>query len=344
MALSLVKAFPGATLYTSLYEPDLTFGEFGDVPIETSMLNGISLFRRHHRLALPLLAPCFSAMTVDADVVVCSSSGWAHAVRATGRKIVYCHTPARWLYDTARYVSTSPVARVAARSLRAPLVRWDREAAATAHRYISNSTVVRERIRRTYGIDAAVVPPPQTVDSSGQQRPVDGLGDSYYLCVSRLLSYKNVEQVLKAFSRLPEHRLAVVGSGPEERRLKALAPRNAVFLGTVLDPELRWLYSQARALVSASHEDFGLAPVEAAAFGVPAVVLRAGGFLDSVIEGRTGIFFDRADPDSIRDAVQRRERHAFEPQTLRAHAGSFSERAFQSRLRDIVDEEARRAG
>ena len=103
-SLSLTRAFPGAPVYTSLYDPDGTFPEFAEVDVRTLPINRLAPLRRYHRLALPLLAPSFSRLKVKADVVICSSSGWAHGARVEGRKIVYCHTPARWLYQSDRYL------------------------------------------------------------------------------------------------------------------------------------------------------------------------------------------------------------------------------------------------
>ncbi len=340
VVLWMTRAFPGTKVYTALYEPATTFPDFDDVPIEASILNRIALLRRHHRLALPLLATAFSSMTVDADVVICSSSGWAHGVRATGRKIVYCHAPARWLYQSPRYAADSLSRKLAVAVLGGTLKRWDRRAAGTADRYIANSTVVRDRIRAAYGIEATVVPPPTGMDPSGPQRKVDGFEGGYYLCVSRLLEYKNVGEVVTAFSDLPNRHLVLVGTGPAEARLKDQAPANVSFLGTVADAELRWLYGHARALVSASHEDFGLTPLEAAAFGVPAVVLGAGGFLDTVVDGRTGTFFDVAERTAIRDAILRFEAQRLSADAIRAQAESFSFDRFQQRLWAIAEEEA----
>ncbi len=151
-------------------------------------LNRLAPLRRKHRLALPLLAPAFSAMRIDADVVLCSSSGWAHGARVTGRKIVYCHTPARWLYQADRYLrGRGGGARLVAGALRAPLVRWDKAAAASADLYLANSTVVAERIERIYGIEAAVVPPPPALTPDGDAEPLAGIEPGFALCVSRLL-------------------------------------------------------------------------------------------------------------------------------------------------------------
>lgn len=343
VVLSMLEAFPSATLHTSLYDPEGTFPAFRDVDVRVLPLNRVSLVRRHHRLALPLLAGAFSRLAVDADVVLCSSSGWAHGVRTSGRKIVYCHSPARWLYETSLYLRRAPApAHAAFAILRPGLRKWDRCAAATAHRYLTNSTAVRHRIREAYGIDAAVVPPPPAVTVDGPAVPVPALdGTRFFLSVSRLLPYKNVDATVEAFRRLPEERLVVVGSGPDERRLRRSAPRNVLLLGNVADDVLRWLYASCAAVVAASYEDYGLTPLEGASFGRPAVALRSGGFLDTIVEDETGTFFDRPDPDEIAAAVRRARSHAWSEERIRRHADGFSESSFVERLRQVVREAAR---
>jgi glycosyltransferase involved in cell wall biosynthesis len=342
VVLAMTRAFPSSPVYTSLYEESATFPEFDRVDVRTTWLERVPHLNARHRLALPLLAPTFDHVRVDADVVVCSSSGWAHGIRTTGRKIVYCHTPARWLYDGGRYLGGRRGPAWAALSLMRPyLLDWDRRAALTATRYLANSTVVRRRIRNAYGIDAEVLPAPPALCAGDPQRAVEGLEPGYFLCVSRLLPYKNVGAVVRAFDASP-HTLVVVGTGPEETRLRASAPRNVHLLGAVSDDELRWLYANCAALVAASHEDYGLTPLEAATFGKPSVVLRSGGFLDTVVDDASGIFFDRPDPTSIRGAVRECATRSWDTWALRAHGDSFSESIFCARLREIVEREAAR--
>lgn len=339
VVLSMVKAFPDAPLYTSVFEPSLTFPELALSPVRTLPLNRSRLLRRHHRLALPLLAVAFSRLDVVADVVVCNSSGWAHGVHTAGRKLVYCNTPARWLYQRDRYLhGRSVVPRAALAALRPALAAWDRRAAASADRYVVNSTAVRARVRQAYGIDAEVLSPPYALGPDGPQRPLDGLEPGYFLCVSRLLPYKNVAAVAEAFAGLPAERLVVVGRGPDEARLRRLAGRNVFFAGAVADEELRWLYAHAAGLVAAAYEDFGLTPLEAAAFGKPTAALRWGGFVDTVVEGATGTFFPEPRPAEIAGAVGRLRGEAWDERTLLEHARGFDESRFVGRLRALVDE------
>lgn len=355
VALLLASTFPNAPLHTSLYEPAATFPEFADVDVRTLPINRVGMLRRHHRLALPVLAPSFSALRVDADVVICSSSGWAHGARVPGPKVVYCYAPARWLYQTDRYLNGARSARQVNRSttswldgvqrslkfaavaaLGPPLRVWDRRATASANRYLTSSSAMATIIRDTYGVEAEVLPPPPAISSDGIRVPVDGVEPGFLLCVARLLPYKNVDVIIEAIRGLPKERLVIVGKGPDLYRLQGLAGPGVRFVGTVGDDQLRWLYQHCRALVAASYEDYGLTPLEAASFGRLSIVLRAGGFLDTVTE-ETGVFFDDPQPGAIRQAVDSIGRSTWSPAAITAHATKFGKERFALRLRQIVD-------
>lgn len=343
VVLSMLEAFPGAPLYTSLFDPSRTFPDYGGADVRPMPMNRLGPLRRWHRLAFPLLASAFARLEVPGDVVLCSSSGWAHGAKANGRKIVYCHAPARWLYQPDRYLrGRRGLASAALALLRRRLLEWDRRSAASAQRYLANSTEVSRRIQSLYGIEAEVLPPPPALEP-GPEEPVPGVEPGFFLCVSRLLPYKNVDAVVAAFRALPGERVVVVGSGPEHRRLAAEAPANVRFCPSVSDAELRWLYGACLAHVSASYEDFGLTPLEAASFGRPSAVLRFGGFLDTVVEGETGVFFEEPTPESIHVALVEVRDRAWDEDVLRRHAESFSKARFVRRLREIVEAEAERS-
>jgi glycosyltransferase involved in cell wall biosynthesis len=343
VVLALHRAYPDATIHTALYDPEGTYPEFRRADIVTSPLDRVALFRRDHRVTLPLLPYAMSRLRIDADVVVASTSGWAHGVPTTGRKLVYCHAPARWLYQTEAYLggaARTSIRGVAVSALRPWLLRWDRQAAASGDRYLVNSTVVRERVRAAYGIEAVVVAPPVGVDTSGPQDPVIDLRDwassGYHLVVSRLLPYKNVDRAVEAWRGLPE-RLVVVGHGPLEAELRATLPPNVRILTELDDAQLRWTYRHAVALVATSLEDFGLTPIEAFAFGKPVIALRAGGYLDTVVEDVTGVFFEKPHAPDIRAAVEAARTRPWDAQAIKAHARQFSEDRFVDRIRMEVD-------
>jgi glycosyltransferase involved in cell wall biosynthesis len=335
----LHRAFPEAPIHTSLYDPAGTYPDFETMDIRTGPLDRLAFLRDNHRLALPFLAPAFSRTVVEADVAVCSSSGWAHGARVTGRKIVYCHNPARWLYQRDEYLGDrEPLAGRAVLNLFGPtLRRWDMRAAATADAYLVNSSVVRERVRRAYGIDSEIVHPPYAVDVDAPRTPpLPEPEPGFLLCVSRLLPYKNVDLVVEAATRAGEQ-LVIVGTGPDRERLGAAAGDNVRIVGSVTDAELRWLYANCSALVAASYEDFGLTPVEAAAFGKPAICLRAGGYLDSVRDQVSGLLVDDLDRDAFAAAFAKLRAHPWDDDAIRAHAETFSPARFITRIREVVD-------
>lgn len=344
VALSLLRAFPDATMYTTLYDPDGTYPEFRDARIVVSPLDRVGFLRRRHRFAFPLLPFAASAVAIDADVVVASSSGWAHGFgySPSTRLIVYCHNPARWLYQTREYLGRPPSRSVQGwvlLALRPLLVPWDRRAALGADTYLANSRVVRDRIRTAYGIEADVVPPPHGMDPSLPETPIDALGDwaedGYHLIVSRLLPYKNVHHAVEAFRGLPE-RLAVIGSGPMAEVLARDLPDNVRLLSGLDDAQMRYAYAHAIALVAPSYEDFGLTPLEAGAYGRPTLALHAGGYLDTIRPGLNGSFFEASTPTAIRQAVEANREARWDADAIRNHVASFSEARFHDEIRRRV--------
>ena len=338
VVLALCRAFPDAPVYTSLYDPATTFPEFRDRDVRPLWLDRARLLRERHRLALPLLPLAFGSTRIEADVVVCSSSGWAHGIRTGGRKIVYCHSPAKWLYRRDDYLGDRPsaAAKLGLRLLDPYLRAFDRRAARSADTYIANSTYIREQIRAAYGIDAEVVHPPAGLDPDGPAEPVPGIEPGFLLTVARLLPYKHVAETVDAFRLLPEQRLVVVGEGPESAALESSLPGNVRLLGEVSDARLRWLYAQCVGLVAASREDFGLTPVEAAAFGKPVAALRWGGYLDTVVPDVTGVLFERPEHGEIAKGVQRVLGLEWHEEAILAHAATFSEERFAERLEQLV--------
>lgn len=339
VVLSMVKAFPDAPVYTSVYEPTSTFREFAEVDVRPIGLSRLSMLRQDHRRGLPAYPFAFATRKIDADVVVCSSSGFAHGVRTDGFKLVYCYTTPRWLYDESQpYMRQWPSWVITATAALRPLLRqWDRRAAASADCYLTSSTAVRDRIRRDYDIESSIVAPGTNLGVTGEQTPVEGLDRGYALCVSRLLSYKNVDAVAAAFAQIPHLQLVILGDGPAAPEVRQACGANVTILPEATNAELRWLYANCSMLVAASYEDFGLTPVEAAAWGRPTAALRAGGFLDTVVEGTTGHFFDEPEPDHIAKTIERVLGDDLPASPIRAHAAYYTEDAFVARLREAVD-------
>lgn len=344
VVLAMHRAFPEATIHTTVYNPETTYPEFRDARVlESRSLSRLPLLHRDHRVGLPLYPWGIDRTPViDADVLLVSSTGYAHGFRTTGKKLVYCHSPARFLYLVDEYLGKpawkTPVGW-ALTALRPGLVGWDQRAAASADRYLANSTVVKQRIHEVYDIDATVVPAPPAVSSAVEQHepePLADWGPGFHLVVSRLLPYKNVHHVIAAFRELPEEQLLIVGRGPMEAELRRDLPSNVRMLKGISDEELAWCYANARALIAPSFEDYGLTPLEAGAFGTPTLALHGGGYLDTVREGVNGTFFRESTPTQIGRAVQMNSARAWDATAIRQHVGGFSETHFAEALRAAV--------
>ena len=333
VALEMTRAFPDAPLLTSVYEPAQTFPEFQQVDVRPTSLNRVRAWRREPRLAMPLIAPVISRVPACSGVLLCSSSGWAHGFRSLGPKIVYCHNPARWLYQPGDYFEVlgraGPLAGASVRMLRP----WDRRAAASATLYLANSSSVARRIHSSYGIEAEVLHPPAALDPDGPQEAVAGIEPGFFLTVGRRRSYKNTGLICTAVERTPGARLVVVGGLPGR---PGGWPGRINGVEQVSDAQLRWLYANCAAVVAVGREDFGLTPVEGFRFGRPSIVLRAGGYLDSCVEGSTSIFVDDVDPASLAMALRRFDPRDFDSETVRSHGQRFSPRRFADALRSMV--------
>lgn len=340
VVLELSDMWPSAPIYTSLYRAGSTFPAFEKREVRTSPLDLIPVDQGFRNL-FPLFPVAFRLLgDIDADVVVSSSSGWAHMARAASSALhaVYCHTPARWLYGGEHLGSVfRPSARQRLiRPTLSSLRRMDRAAARRAHIYVANSENVRRRIRTTYGIDAAVVPPPVDVDRF-TPRP---RGDRF-LAVSRLLPYKRVDLLIRAATKLRVG-LDVVGDGPDFPALREIAGESVAFHGAVDDRSLVELMERCRAVCVAAEEDFGIVAVEAQAAGKPVVAYGRGGALETVKDGLTGAFFYERSPESVIAALRASEALQSSPETIAAHARRFSRMAFRTRLTSVLETELKR--
>jgi glycosyltransferase involved in cell wall biosynthesis len=272
----------------------------------------------------------------DADVVITSSSGWAHAIRVPEGvpHVCYCHTPAHWLYDTARYLERGQAAALA--PLLTALRRWDRKAAERPPHYLANTRNGRERNARIDGRTASVLHPPVEVD---RFTPSPIPGDGYLLALCRLLRYKRVDLVIEAGRRLGVPVL-VVGDGPDRARLEGLAGSGVTFAGRVPDSALAGLYAGARAYVMAGEEDFGIAALEANAAGRPVVAFGRGGALETILDGETGVLFRQQTGPAVAEAAEAALARDWDPAAMAAHAARFAPDVFLDGLERIVAEHA----
>ncbi len=268
------------------------------------------------------------------DVVVSSSSAFAHGVRprADAAHVCYCHSPFRyvWFERSRALEEFPPRARPLARRYLDRQREWDRRASSRVTHYIANSRITQSRIAECYGRDSVVIHPPVAVERFSVGEPED-----FFLTVCELIGHKRVEVALEAARRIGAP-IKVVGSGKDAPRLHAQYGDSAEFLGRIDDAELTSLVSRARALVVTNVEEFGIAAVEAQAAGRPVIATARGGALETVVDGVTGFLVDPPTPAGFAEAMQAVGERGWDSNAIQAHARTFSTEAFQRKLSDQV--------
>lgn len=335
--LELCELFPDADIFTAVYDEKGTEGRFADRRVITSGLQRLRPTASTFRPLLPLYPAAMESLDLRGyDLVVSSSSAWAHGVIPDEHAvhICYSHNPFRYAWNEreATLAARNIVVRPALASIMRRWRAWDFAAAQRVDAYIANSETTRLRIHRYFARDATVLYPPVDV-----QRFAAGPVGDHYLVLSEVMAHKRIEVAVRAFSRmgLP---LIVAGNGPDSRRLQRIAGPTVRFTGRVSDTEAERLLSSARAVIVTATEEFGIVAVEAQASGRPVIGLRAGGVLESVIEGETGVFYDDPTPESLIAAVQAFDPMAVDPAACVRQAQRFSTEAFHQRFSAVVEQ------
>ena len=339
----LCALYPRAPIYTLLYDRDATGGVFDGRVIKTSFLQNLPFTKKHHRI-FPLLMPLaieqfdFS----EYDLVFSISASFAKGIitKPHTKHVCYCLTPPRFLWDNSqKFVEEFGYPNLIKKFL--PLFItylriWDKEASLRVDEFWSISDFVKSRIKKYYSRNSVVIYPPVNLDKFYVSDKID----DYFLMVGRLVSYKRFDLAIKVFNqnRLP---LKIVGTGPELNKLRSLASgnsrskasgKNIEFLGLISDEKLAGLYSEAQALIFPQEEDFGIVPLESMASGRPVIAYRAGGAVETIIENKTGIFFDEQTVKSLQVTIEKFQKLEFKPKDCRGQAGKFDVKVFQNNI------------
>jgi glycosyltransferase involved in cell wall biosynthesis len=352
---SLCRLYPRAPVFTLRYNRGAVSALIAARDVRTAFTDPLArllpLGRAEFRMLLPLFPSAIESLSLAGyDLVISSSHAVAKgAIAAPGAlHVSYVHSPMRYIWEAAdAYAPSVPggaLGRAAFGALSRYLRRWDLASTARVQTLVANSVYTQSRIRHVYGREALVIEPP--VDAERFARvpdptPLDD--DPLYLCVSALVPYKRVELAVRAFglpSRLGRRRrgrLVVVGDGADRARLSRLCGPNVELRGRVDDDELVRLYAACRAVVHPALDDFGIVPVEALAAGRPVVAFAAGGALDSIRDGETGVLFHEATPESLAAALDRLDQLTFDPGRLRAAARRFDRATFEQRFGAYVE-------
>lgn len=336
--MALCDLFPDADLFTAVYDEQGTEGRFAHRNVHSSFLQKTKPTARTFRALLPLYPYAIEALDLRGyDLVVSSSSAWAHGVIPDEEAVhvCYCHNPFRYAWNErdATLAARAAVTRAALSVVFQRWRQWDWIAAQRVDTYVANSETTERRISRYFNRDSEVVYPP--VDTA---RFTPGpVGDSYVM-LSELMAHKRIDIAIRAFNRL-RLPLTVIGNGPDARRLRRIAGPTIRFEGRVSDERAAQLLSQAKALVVTATEEFGIAAVEAQAAGRPVIALAEGGVRETVLEGETGVFYDENSVEALAEVVAGFDPMGLDPLACVRNAERFDVARFHMAMKRVVDEQ-----
>jgi glycosyltransferase involved in cell wall biosynthesis len=333
----MAEAFPEAPIYTSATLGPNLFPAFRSPRVVNTWMQRLPGMLKLHKKLFFLYPLAFRSLRVPAGKLAWISSSsfskWLPKPRAA-RFVCYCHTPPRYFWNADEYLENeigNPLLRRFVRMLMPLFRQSDLRQSRKIDLFVANSQNVRRRIRECYGRNSVVVYPPVDVE----RFQVGERSDDFYLIVSRLVAYKRIDLAVQAFTKLGK-RLVIIGDGPDRVRLEAMAGPTVEFLGRAADEVVTEKMATCRAYVFPGSEDFGIVPVEAQACGKPVIAFRDGGALETVVEGKTGVFFDRPDAESLTGAVRDLEAREWNPRRIRRNAERFSTERFLDETRHLL--------
>lgn len=330
---ALHQLFPTAPIYTSVYDAS-NFPLLAQADVRPSFLQHYPGAKRHHPWYLSQMPKAFESFDLrDYDIVISSSHSCAKGIvtKPETFHLSYCHSPPRYLWDDShRYLQDYPwpnwLKRLVIPQALHRLRIWDRAAADRVDRYVANSHYISSRIEKYYRRDSEVIHPPVDMGAFQEVQKED-----YFLAVGRIIPYKRFDLIVETFNQL-KWPLKIVGVGNQYKALKQKAAKNIEFLGMISEEDLRERYAHAQGLIFPQVEDFGITAVEAMAYGCPVIAYRAGGALETVKEGVSGLFFDDQTVESLKEGLERFKSTRFDMRAVRAHAETFETKVFDERF------------
>lgn len=345
---ALCELYPEADVYTLVWDKGSVPDTIESHSIYTSLLQRMPYGVKRYKYYLPLLPVFAELISLDSyDLVISSSHAVVKNVRTPKGTlhVSYVHTPIRYLWDMFdeyfdRYFEESPkpfyaVARAFLKFAVKPWRWWDVRTAKRVDHFVTNSRFVAQRVKQFYGRDCVVIYPPVAVDDFIPQRKVRK--QDYYVIVSALVPYKRVDLAVEAFNR-SGRKLVVVGKGPEINRLQKLAKPNIIFTGFLEQKEMIKVLQEARGFIYPQVEDFGITAVEAQAAGTPVIAYAKGGVLETVIDGKTGSFFDQQTPEALNRALGEFEARSFDSRELIDNARRFGKERFSREFSGFISD------
>ena len=306
---------------------------------KTSFIQKLPLSKKYFRNYLPLFPKAIESLDVsNYDLIISSSWAVAKGVKKKQNQlhVSYCHTPIRYAWDLYdEYVNDlkQPKKFLVEKTLNY-IRKWDLNTSNRVDYFLANSNFVAERIKRIYNRDSLVLYPPVDID----KLEVEANKGDFYIVVCRLVKYKKVDLIVKAFNRMPDKKLIVIGNGEEYEKIKKIAKNNIILLGYQPDEIVKKYLKKAKAFVYAAIEDFGISVVEAQACGTPVIALNKGGTKETVIHNKTGILFDNQFEEDIIKAINKFENSNFNPFLIRSNVERFNKNLFKIRFSVLIKE------
>lgn len=338
--LALHELFPDAPLYTSVY--DEKKAKWAKVfKIKTSFLQNFHHITSNHELypfLMPLAFEQFNFDDYDLVISVTSEAAKGIITKPGTKHICYCLTPTRYLWSGYNDYFKNQVFKFFSYPLVSYLRSWDRIASNNPDFYIAASFEVKKRIKKYYNKESKVIYPPLSllpVFPPDKRESKRGLSN-YFLVVSRLVAYKRIDLAIEACNKL-KLPLKIIGTGKEERRLKKLAGSTIEFLGNISDKELIKYYIHAKALIHPGIEDFGLTIIEAQKFNKPVIAFGAGGALETINEGKTGLFFKSQKKESLIQKMLELDNYNFRDKEFIRQVDKFSYKNFKEKFLSLVE-------
>ena len=346
---SMAEVWPYSLIYTSIHDEELmrTWLGINKKRIKTNFIQRLPFAKylnKHYFFAYPF---AFKSQGIGNVDVILSSSSYAAKfvhVNKNALNICYLHTPPRflWGYDTelSRYYSRpfdtilSPIYQLVLPKIKGIIRRMDYKAAQKVDYFITNSIEVQSRIKKHYNQNSKIIYPPVNTSRFNNEKIKD---DGYFLIVSKLGGYKRIDIAVKAFNNFGLE-IRIVGVGPQLDYIKSIAKKNVKFLGRLSDTEVKKVLLNCTALIFPTHEDFGIVPVEAMAAGKPVIAFRGGGALETVVEGKTGEFFDKQTSESLLKVLKKFDPSGYNADDCRKQAEKFSKERFKKEIKEFVEE------
>ncbi len=340
VVINFTELYPNAPVYTTVYNQENLDSELQNIDVRTTFLQKIKGANKKHQNLLPLMPMAWEQLDFNGyDVVLSSSSSCAKGLVTSPdtMHVCYCHTPMRYAWEFYNeYMEREKISFLKSKLI--PIIMnyiriWDVTSANRVDYFIANSENVAKRIRKHYRREAVVIHPPVRASYFN----ISEIDEDYFLMVSRLVPYKRVDLAVEAFNELGLP-LVVIGGGPQEDYLKSIAKDNVKILGRQSDEVIKEHYANCRAFIFPGEEDFGITPLEAQASGRPVIAFGKGGALETVVDGKTGLFFERQTKEDLIQAVEKFQKMTFDKQEIREHALKFDEEVFKKKIEGFINE------